>query len=442
MTSSPLAPLASLAAAAPDAPALALAAASNARLPGATSVPGIVPSAQTSRAFFAWLLSVLPRALALEAIAWIVCFCLLAAGLKTLKSRMKPGLMNLDDNIRAWAKGLRYKAQHPNAGPEEARQAARFELEAQKQASEFDRPLDQPPSASRPASASTSESSAASPSGAGASTSATTAALASPASSNGRLWIDGNHDAAHDADRDGRDDRDRNYDGSVSEAERIAAELDDDEGRERVPLSWFFRFWTNFASAPCLSAMSLLVPLYAAHRAGGVSTSALWLSQAFPHSFAARALAQNIAPTRLAFLAAAGLSAPALRAARVWTAPGLCYAGGMFMSFWLKKIFKRLRPQRKPGGFGHKLKDGSFPSGHSLTSFCFWCALVAAAAHAGASTLQLVGLGATSVTIVGLTGLSRVYLGVHFPSDVLGGFGIALAWCIISLPVLRWALHI
>jgi undecaprenyl-diphosphatase len=161
-----------------------------------------------------------------------------------------------------------------------------------------------------------------------------------------------------------------------------------------------------------------------------------------PGSFWARALAQNIAPPQLAFVAAAGLSAPALQAARIWTAPGLCYTGAMFLSFWLKRVFKRLRPQRKPGGFGHKLKDGSFPSGHSLTSFCFWLAVATSSLRAGATPLQGTAIGLASASIVAFTGLSRVYMGVHFPSDVLGGFGIGTAWCILCLPALAWALHL
>jgi membrane-associated phospholipid phosphatase len=43
-----------------------------------------------------------------------------------------------------------------------------------------------------------------------------------------------------------------------------------------------------------------------------------------------------------------------------------------------------------------------------------------------------------AVIIVGLTGLSRVYMGVHFPSDVMGGYFIGAMWCLACF--LAWCL--
>lgn len=399
-----------------------------------------LPSAQTARTYFAWLLSTLPRALAIEAIAWVICFAILTATLRGLRGRMKPGLMRLDDSVRAWAKTLRYQAQHPDATPETARRAALVELQAQHEVQDLD--PETPPSPGLSASL-TSESSSANPS-LEESAQALAESIARDKTFNRPLMDDGkgnsNSDMAEPGEVMTRLDKDR--DGVISHAELVTAELSSEDGQERVPLTWFFRFWTNFASAPCLSTVSLAVPLLATQRAGGVSAEALWLARTFPRTFWARALASNIAPPQLAFVAAAGLSAEALRVARVWTMPGLCFGGSMVLSYWLKKIFKRLRPQRKLGGFGHKMKDGSFPSGHSLTSFCFWTAFTLAVATSGAPAWQTVAMGAASVSIVALTGLSRVYMGVHFPSDVLGGFFIGLVWCSLSLPALRWALHL
>lgn len=169
---------------------------------------------------------------------------------------------------------------------------------------------------------------------------------------------------------------------------------------ERVSLSWFFRFWTNFASAPSLSFFSLAVPIYFYQRA---TQSGL--------------IAEPPAP-----FAPVPFSA-------IWLLPGLCYAGSMLLSFIVKRVFKRVRPPREGFAFGHKLKDPSFPSGHSLTSFCFWimCAVVVSLR---ATSLPLaLGFWLLAIAIVGLTGLSRVYLGVHFPSDVLGGYLMGALWC-------------
>lgn len=154
---------------------------------------------------------------------------------------------------------------------------------------------------------------------------------------------------------------------------------------ERHARTYFFRFWTNFASAPSLIVQSLAL--------------AIWATG-------------NTTEPRLYYL------------------PGLSYAGSMLLSFVSKRVFKRVRPVREAGAFGHKLKDGSFPSGHSLTCFAFWFMLAvnAVIVHAG---LPWVGaLFAAAFLIVTFTGLSRIYLGVHFPSDVLGGYSIGLIWCV------------
>jgi membrane-associated phospholipid phosphatase len=84
--------------------------------------------------------------------------------------------------------------------------------------------------------------------------------------------------------------------------------------------------------------------------------------------------------------------------------------------------------------------DGSFPSGHASGSFCVAAFLVVALpaawpapanAPASAWRARLVGAGAVAIAV--LIGLSRVYLGAHFPSDVIAGavmgacFGAAAA---------------
>ncbi|PQV64982.1 PAP2 superfamily protein [Abditibacterium utsteinense] len=158
------------------------------------------------------------------------------------------------------------------------------------------------------------------------------------------------------------------------------------DAAERHARTNFFRFWTNFASAPTLIFLSL--------------ATAIWATG-------------NVALPRFFYL------------------PGIAYAGSMLLSFVSKRVFKRARPVREEGAFGHKLKDGSFPSGHSLTSFCFWFTLPVAAGMVGVATSWIALLVFAAFVVVTLTGLSRIYLGVHFPSDVLGGFGIGTAWCLL-----------
>lgn len=184
---------------------------------------------------------------------------------------------------------------------------------------------------------------------------------------------------------------------------RFGSQEHEDEAlrREKVWLTWYFRFWTNFASAPFLATASLVVPFIAYH-----------------HSMKTGVLD--------------------LHYASVWLLPGLCYSGSMLLSFVLKRIFRRKRPPLQKGDFGHKLtKDPSFPSGHSLTSFCFWAFVPVAASFTGTPASQIGFLGLLAAFIVAMTGLSRIYLRVHYPSDVAGGFIIGTFWtvmCLILLP--------
>jgi undecaprenyl-diphosphatase len=197
---------------------------------------------------------------------------------------------------------------------------------------------------------------------------------------------------------------------------------DEERESERNLLTWFFRFWTNFASAPSLSLLSLAIPLWMYHRvkAGGTVDSV-------------------IASGELQIISAEAAQKLYFQQIQVWLLPGVCYAGSMYLSYTLKRVFKRVRPARNHGSFGHKLKDGSFPSGHSLTSFCFWIMVAVSLGLSGAAWPLVLLLGVLAVTIVALTGLSRIYLGVHFPSDVLGGYVIGLVWCALCFAALyRW----
>jgi membrane-associated phospholipid phosphatase len=172
----------------------------------------------------------------------------------------------------------------------------------------------------------------------------------------------------------------------------------EDHSTERMALSWFFRFWTNFASAPSLSFFSLAIPFFMLYRD-------TWDDATY-------------SPRPIQHVAA-------------WLLPGFCFAGAMLLSFVMKRVFKRVRPPRDQKAFGHRLKDASFPSGHSLTAFCFWTMFTLVLVQSSViPATMIIFLACGAVTIVALTGLSRIYLGVHFPSDVLGGYFIGAVWCV------------
>jgi undecaprenyl-diphosphatase len=74
----------------------------------------------------------------------------------------------------------------------------------------------------------------------------------------------------------------------------------------------------------------------------------------------------------------------------------------------------------------------SFPSGHSLFSACFYGTLAyLLAAQVGKQTLRI-AIWTSAAVIVGVIGFSRIYLGVHYPTDVLGGYLVAV-FCLSAM---------
>jgi undecaprenyl-diphosphatase len=91
----------------------------------------------------------------------------------------------------------------------------------------------------------------------------------------------------------------------------------------------------------------------------------------------------------------------------------------------LKFAFHRPRPVPF---FGSTPSSYSFPSGHALGSFCFYGMLAAILAkHARGRTAKFC-VWMIAVFLVGMIGFSRIYLGVHYPSDVIAGYCAAVVW--------------
>ncbi|MGH4025014.1 MAG: phosphatase PAP2 family protein [Pseudonocardiaceae bacterium] len=79
----------------------------------------------------------------------------------------------------------------------------------------------------------------------------------------------------------------------------------------------------------------------------------------------------------------------------------------------------------------------SFPSGHATAAAAGWLSLALAFAARTPRRGLAVALAGTAVVIAGLVGLSRVYLGVHAPTDVLGGWSLGALWVVAVLVALR-----
>jgi undecaprenyl-diphosphatase len=100
--------------------------------------------------------------------------------------------------------------------------------------------------------------------------------------------------------------------------------------------------------------------------------------------------------------------------------------GGEALEQILKLFFRRARPDAL---FGDALPSTySFPSGHAMISVCFYGVLAALLAPKLATVGARAAVWAGAVGAVLLIGTSRIYLGVHYPSDVVGGYAAALVW--------------
>jgi undecaprenyl-diphosphatase len=119
-----------------------------------------------------------------------------------------------------------------------------------------------------------------------------------------------------------------------------------------------------------------------------------------------------------------------LRRRRLAEAVFLCaaYAGSGALNFLLKLYFQRARPQL-PWASGPS--DFSFPSGHAMNSLVFYFGLVLVTWLVFGRRVGLAILG-PALLIVLLVGISRVYLGFHYVSDVLGGYSAGLVWLAIA----------
>ena len=108
-------------------------------------------------------------------------------------------------------------------------------------------------------------------------------------------------------------------------------------------------------------------------------------------------------------------------------------AGGVILSYGLKSVFGKTRPDLWQSAIEEV--SFSYPSGHALGSTVLYGFL----AYLFATRLPKFAwlIYSLAVLIIALIGLSRLYLGVHWPTDIIGGYGIGFLWLMFCITMLK-----
>jgi membrane-associated phospholipid phosphatase len=109
--------------------------------------------------------------------------------------------------------------------------------------------------------------------------------------------------------------------------------------------------------------------------------------------------------------------------------------GSYGLNATLKNYFERIRPEAyflvEQGGF-------SFPSGHAMIAMSFYGMATYLLVRNKKWDIKKISLWILTIVFIGLMGFSRIYLGVHWPTDVIAGFGGGFIWlyfCIIGVEI-------
>ena len=107
--------------------------------------------------------------------------------------------------------------------------------------------------------------------------------------------------------------------------------------------------------------------------------------------------------------------------------------GGAILSYGLKLSFSKARPQLWQQLITEK--SYSYPSGHALGSMVLYgfIAYLLASHYPKQSKI----IYTFAVILIGAIGLSRLYLGVHWPTDVIAGYGVGYLWLMFSITMLK-----
>lgn len=114
----------------------------------------------------------------------------------------------------------------------------------------------------------------------------------------------------------------------------------------------------------------------------------------------------------------------------------LSVLGGMLISQLVKMGLDRPRPDLVP--HATVVYTASFPSGHSMMATAVYLTLGALVARTRRIRRVKVFILVIAVLVSLLVGVSRVYLGVHWPTDVLAGWAVGAAWALLCWVAMLW----
>lgn len=103
--------------------------------------------------------------------------------------------------------------------------------------------------------------------------------------------------------------------------------------------------------------------------------------------------------------------------------------GGTLVNRLLKETFERPRPVVVDAV--QQVTSLSFPSGHATSSFIVYGVLAYILSRLAPDRSVRIAIWSAAVFMIIAVGFSRMYLGVHYPTDVAGGFLVGLAWVLI-----------
>ena len=141
--------------------------------------------------------------------------------------------------------------------------------------------------------------------------------------------------------------------------------------------------------------------------------------------------------TSLASVVVLAVMAAVIAALAPGKAPGWCVAVNLVCVVVLNTVLKVIVQRPRPAGFRLISESGySFPSGHSMVAMAFFGLLIWMVWRYHRRDAMRVVWCVCFGLVIAMVGISRIYLGVHYASDVLAGFCVSLIWLIFYTRVI------